>query len=149
MFSRPYWQDTVSWARIFYIDIPFHYHLLSFNLTQVLLSFVQTLCTSSVLLNLCKVPLQYVIWILLLHHGLQTWRPTGGNFGSVSTALHDPSIAIIIIISAFWIFSHDAWILMPYRRYWVYYQGMYYIFYRCESVTGRTHLLRHYHTFVG
>ena len=117
--------------------------------TQLLLIIVQTLCTSSVLLNVCKVNLPYIIWILLLRHGLQTWRPTRGNFGSVSTTLHDLSIAGIVIFSAFWIFSHDTWILMPYRRYWVYYQGMYYIFYRCESMTGWTHLRRHYHTFVG
>ena len=74
--------------------------------TQLLLSFVQTLCTSSVLLRLCKVPLQYVICILPLRRRLQTWLPPRGNFGSVSTALHDPSIARIIIINAFWIFSY-------------------------------------------
>ena len=97
------------WARIFYIDIPFHYHFFCHLIfTQLLLIIVQTLCTISVLLNLSKVNLPYIISILLLRHGLQTWRSTRGNFGSVSTALHDLSIAGIIIFSAFWIFSHDT-----------------------------------------
>ena len=96
------------WARIFTSIFPFSiifYHLI---FTQLLLIIVQTLCTISVLLNLSKVNLPYIISILLLRHGLQTWRPTRGNFGSVSTALHDLSIAGIIIFSAFWIFSHDT-----------------------------------------
>ena len=76
--------------------------------TQLLLIIVQTLCAISVLLNLSKVNLPYIISILLLRHGLQTWRPTRANFGSVSTALHDLSIAGIIIFSAFWIFLHDT-----------------------------------------
>ena len=40
---------------------PFIIIFLSFNLTQLLLSIVQTLCTSSVLLNLSKVNLPYII----------------------------------------------------------------------------------------
>ena len=40
--------------------------------TQLLLIIVQTLCTISVLLNLSKVNLPYIISILLLRHGLQT-----------------------------------------------------------------------------
>ena len=74
-------------ASIFPFIIPFP-HL---TFTQLLLSVVQTFCTSSVLFCLCKVPLQYVIWILPLNHRPQIWLPPlqlRGNFGSVSTALH-------------------------------------------------------------
>ena len=72
---------------IFPFIIPFS-HL---TFTQLLLSVVQTFCTSSVLFCLCKVPLQYVIWILPLNRRLQIWLPPlqlRGNFGSVLTALH-------------------------------------------------------------
>ena len=70
--------------------------------TQLLLSVVQTFCTSSVLFRLCKVPLRYVIWIPPLNHRLQTWLPPlqiRGNFGSVPTALHVclPSFMITIL----------------------------------------------------
>ena len=48
--SRPYWQDTVFWARIFYIDIPFHYHLFAFNLYPIALK-----CSANVLHKFCAI----------------------------------------------------------------------------------------------
>ena len=59
------------------------------------------------------------------------------------------AIGRIIIFGAFGLFVCPPWFLMSYCRYWVYYPGMYYIFYCFESVTGRTHLHRHYRTFLG
>ena len=50
------------------------------------------------------------------------------------------TVKIIIFISAFWL-RMPSMILMLYCRYYVYYPGMYFIFYCFESVTGRTHLL--------
>ena len=75
----------------FDIDIPFIITFSHLIFTQLLLSLVQTFCTGYVLFCLCKVPLQYVIWILPLNRRLQTWLPPlqlRGNFGSVLTALH-------------------------------------------------------------
>ena len=71
---------------IFPLNIIF-YHL---NFIQLLLSVVQTFCTSSVLFGLCKVPLQYVIWIPPLNLRLQIWSPPFQirDFGSVITARH-------------------------------------------------------------
>ena len=65
------------------------YHL---TFIQFLLSVVQTFCTSSVLFGLCKVPLQYVIWIPTLNLRLQIWPPPfqiREDFGSVITACHE------------------------------------------------------------
>ena len=73
-------------ASIFPFIIPFS-HL---TFIQLLSSVVQAFCTSAVLFCLCKVPLQYVIWILPLNRRLQIWPPLlqlRGNFGSVPTAL--------------------------------------------------------------
>ena len=73
------------------------YHL---TFTQLLLSVVQTFCTSFVLFCLCKVPLQYVIWIPPLNLHLQIWPlQRKGDFGSVLTARHvcHPSRVITIL----------------------------------------------------
>ena len=48
--SRPCCERTVFWARIFYIDIPFHYHLFTFNLYPIALE-----CSANVLHKFCVI----------------------------------------------------------------------------------------------
>ena len=55
----------------------------------------------------------------------------------------------LLLLVHFGLFVCPPWFLMSYCRCWVYYPGMYYIFCCFESVTGRTHLHRHYRTFLG
>ena len=65
------------------------YHL---TFIQFLLSVVQTSCTSSVLFGVCKVPLQYIIWIPTLNLCLQIWPPPfqiREDFESLITACHE------------------------------------------------------------
>ena len=52
-----------------------------------------------------------------------------------------------LLLVHFGLFVCPPWYLMSYCRCWVYYPGMYFIFCCFESVTGRTHLHRHYRTF--
>ena len=75
---------------IFTSIFPFFITFSHLTFTQLLLSVVQTFCTSSVLFRLCKVPLRYVIWIQHLSRRHQTWLlpiQNKGNFGSVLSAL--------------------------------------------------------------
>ena len=80
--------------------------ILFYRLTfiQLLLSVVQTFCTSSIVFGLCKVPLQYVIGIPPLKLRLQIWPPPfqiREDFGSVITARHvDLQSRIITILYA-------------------------------------------------
>ena len=79
-------------ALVFFTSIfPFItiFSLLTF--TQLLLSVVQTFCTSAVLFRVCKVHLRYEIWIQHQSRRHQIWPlpiQNKGNFGSVLTAHH-------------------------------------------------------------
>ena len=78
------------WARVFFTSIfPLIILFYHFPFTQLLLSVVQTFCTSFISIGLCKVPLLYVIWIQPLNLRLQIWPlQRKGDFGSVLIVHH-------------------------------------------------------------
>ena len=79
-------------ALVFFTSIfPFITIFSFLTFTQLLLSVLQTFCTSAVLFRVCKVRLRYDIWIQHQSGRHQIWPlpiQNKGSFGSVLTAHH-------------------------------------------------------------